>query len=389
MDGAHAEVTTEPRVGAAPPSLAESSLPDTVIMSRDDLPTSTHVREDPQTEAAASRSRPAETVVSDIHVEDGAFSPARSWHGEASELHPADAALLDEAAGSSRGRKSWLIIGLIAVIGLSLYSVTSLPDPDDDSEVKLQGANPNKEDPPPGTEEPPAPPVPPPPPVLDQGSSVSRFLKAPVEWVKYDEGGAKEKEEEPSVEYSKVIGHAIPRGKITVVNFWATWCEPCKKEMPGLKRMFEVSGWGDEVRFVPIQSDEKPPVWGFQMFSELMPAHQHFLVGVDPLAALVDDKVLDPNPTLPITLLLDCKRRLRYHHIGELRNVDVAELERLVDELRGELTKRYCKPPPPPPPPPPPRPPKSRPKCGAVVCAATDECTIKNGEPKCVGKLRE
>ncbi|NCW79827.1 MAG: TlpA family protein disulfide reductase [Pelagibacteraceae bacterium] len=30
--------------------------------------------------------------------------------------------------------------------------------------------------------------------------------------------------------------------KITVVNFWATWCAPCKKEMPSLNKLVEIVG---------------------------------------------------------------------------------------------------------------------------------------------------
>lgn len=45
-------------------------------------------------------------------------------------------------------------------------------------------------------------------------------------------------------------------GKVTLVDFWATWCKPCKKSMPEIQRLFEK--YGDEgFQVMGISIDEK------------------------------------------------------------------------------------------------------------------------------------
>lgn len=54
------------------------------------------------------------------------------------------------------------------------------------------------------------------------------------------------------------------KGKVVLVNFWATWCAPCVAEMPALDRLQKTLGGGDfEVIAVSVDRDGMKPVEPF------------------------------------------------------------------------------------------------------------------------------
>lgn len=170
----------------------------------------------------------------------------------------------------------------------------------------------------------------------DRGKKATRVLSVEIEQVFTDE----------HIQSAKLGEGYVAAGAVTIVNLWATWCEPCKRELPGFRDMFSASDWDDEVRFVPILLDSKDPVWAFHHYAASMPKNAPFLV--DPLqgavvGALRGPDLLQNDSGLPVTAVFDCRRHIRLLHVGELGAADFETLKSQLHQLRAELGTSFCK----------------------------------------------
>ncbi|HEY9401810.1 MAG TPA: TlpA disulfide reductase family protein, partial [Pyrinomonadaceae bacterium] len=118
-----------------------------------------------------------------------------------------------------------------------------------------------------------------------------------------------------------------------LVNFWATWCVPCRKEFPDLVKIdAEYRGRGIEFALVSADdvSEIKTTVPKFlrEMRAASMPAY--LLNATDTQAAIAQ---VDPawGGELPATFLFDRQGKLAYRHFGiiDARKLR-AEIEKVV-----------------------------------------------------------
>lgn len=112
------------------------------------------------------------------------------------------------------------------------------------------------------------------------------------------------------------------QGKVVLVNFWGTWCEPCKREMPALQAANErYAAQGLAIIGVNLTDDEK--LQGRSEDDVRAFAAQYNLTY--PIALDRDGSVTDAFRVfpLPTSFFIDTQGHIRYVHVGELSLDDV------------------------------------------------------------------
>lgn len=119
------------------------------------------------------------------------------------------------------------------------------------------------------------------------------------------------------------------KGKVVLVNFWATWCEPCKKEFPHFQNFLnKYRGKGFEILAVSIDegrsvSSVGPTVRRFGY---------NFTVLLDTEGRVISR--FNPKRHCPYSALVDRKGRIRMRHQGYNAGDEVALEKKIVALLK-------------------------------------------------------
>ena len=131
----------------------------------------------------------------------------------------------------------------------------------------------------------------------------------------------------------KPIDVSALQSKVIIVNFWATWCPPCRAEIPDLIALQDK--YRDQLQIIGVSQDEAP-VDVVRKFA----AEQHMNYPIV-MSTPALEKVFTGIYALPTSFIIDRESRVAQKHVGML-NASTTELEtRYLAGLATNVTVEY------------------------------------------------
>lgn len=125
----------------------------------------------------------------------------------------------------------------------------------------------------------------------------------------------------PNFELASLDGQAVRlssyRGRLVFLNFWATWCEPCQRELPTFEQFMAEQGETGAVVLAVNISDDPNQITAYYK--------EHNISGITTLLDFTLSVYEDYGiGQLPTTYVIDPGGVVRYRHIGEMTADDLA-----------------------------------------------------------------
>jgi len=133
---------------------------------------------------------------------------------------------------------------------------------------------------------------------VDSGSAVIRFVKDP--------------ELAPPLQVRDILGKNVSNadwgGKVVLVNFWATWCPPCREEIPELIELKKQ--YGDRLQIIGISEDDDGPAKVLKFAQQKGMSYPIVMATPELIASY------GGVPALPTSFLVDTQGRVVTKHSG-------------------------------------------------------------------------
>jgi len=138
----------------------------------------------------------------------------------------------------------------------------------------------------------------------------------------------------PAFELTDLAGKAISlsdyKGKVLFLNFWATWCPPCRAEISDFVEAYkENKDKGLEILGISLDTKGKDVVIAF--VEKYRINYPVVLESRHKTQQLVDD--YEPGQFIPTTIIIDKQSRIRHRQIGQM---DKATLLKYFRQLASE-----------------------------------------------------
>ncbi|MDF3079137.1 MAG: TlpA family protein disulfide reductase [Sphingobacteriaceae bacterium] len=106
----------------------------------------------------------------------------------------------------------------------------------------------------------------------------------------------------------KAVSLSSLRGKVVFINFWATWCPPCRAEMPAINELYNVMKHNDKIEFLMVDVDND-----YTKARNYINKEHLNLPVLTPVGEIPESLLGGPIPT---TLILNTKGELVFKHEG-------------------------------------------------------------------------
>ncbi len=128
-------------------------------------------------------------------------------------------------------------------------------------------------------------------------------------------------------ENGRIISTDSLKGQVVFINFWASWCPPCRAEMPSIQKMKREMEEEEDFRLIMVNVGEE------QSKAKSYLKNEGYNFSINHSQGVVPETIY--SGTLPTTVILDKNGSIRYHHSGAA-NYDSQTFLKQIKELLME-----------------------------------------------------